>query len=243
MSEYDRLIKQGIDKQKALALAIAATESAQADLNETLKDPDVKEMISENTAAIIDGHMAMNQAEGGWTDFQLKAKDALAAIKSGLEGLAGNMTDVFYDMFTGVTSVMDGLKSMANMVFQLIAKALIKYYVVQPIINALTGGLGGWFGKLFGLAQGGMAIGGRPTIVGENGPELMVPSGNTRVFSNAQSRNMMGDGSSGEPIIINFNVSAIDSRSGTQFIMKNQDAINGMVQEAFNRRGRAGPFG
>ena len=84
--------------------------------------------------------------------------------------------------------------------------------------------------------------GGKASIVGENGPEIIAPAGNTRVFSNAQSRGMMG-GDSGPPVELNININAIDSKTGTQFIMDNGQVITGLVQQAFNRRGRQGPMG
>ena len=246
MSEYDRLVAAGVEKQKALEQAIKNTEVAQSNLNETLKDQEVVVAIKEQHQELYDMWKTLGGTQEGWTNFSDKAKDALTSIKSGLEGLADNMTSVFYNMFTGVTSVMDGLRSMANMVFEMIAQALIKYYIVQPLIGALTG-CGGLFGGLFGFLgglfhQGGLAPGGKASIVGENGPEIIAPAGNTRVFSNAQSRNMLG-GSGGDQVVINFNVSAIDTQSGGEFIMTQENAITGLIQEAFNRRGRQGPYG
>ena len=115
----------------------------------------------------------------------------------------------------------------------MIAQVLIKTYIVRPLL-AMMG---------IGFAQGGLAPGGNPAIVGENGPELIVPSSNTRVFSNSQSKGMLNASSDSAPVTVNFNINAIDSQSGTEFIMEQETMITGMVQDAFSKRGRSGPYG
>ena len=41
----------------------------------------------------------------------------------------------------------------------------------------------------------------------------------------------------------NNNIYSIDSQSGVEFLMEQEGAITGIVQDAFNRRGRSGPYG
>jgi hypothetical protein len=70
--------------------------------------------------------------------------------------------------------------------------------------GALTKGLGGLVkgvGKIFGFAEGGRPPLGRPSIIGERGPELWVPDGPGRIYSNRDSQNILG----GDGGAVNFN--------------------------------------
>ena len=42
---------------------------------------------------------------------------------------------------------------------------------------------------------------------------------------------------------VNFTINAIDTRSGVEFLVQNKSTITGVVQQAFNQRGKAGPLG
>lgn len=78
-----------------------------------------------------------------------------------------------------------------------------------------------------GRAAGGKVIGGQPYIVGENGPELIVPHGSGgTVIPNNRLSSMMNNGGGvtyNGPYIANM--SAIDTQSGIQFLAKNKSAI------------------
>ena len=161
-----------------------------------------------------------------------KAVKVSDAIAGGFRGMAGSIGDTFYDMFTGVVGVFDGLRNIAAMVFQMIAKAVIQTMIVKPLL------------AMMGFQHGGLAAGGRPAIVGENGPELIVPSGNTRVFSNSQSKGILSDGNgNGGPLTVNFNLNAVSTRDGVEFLIENKNIITNVIQEAYHTIGRAGPLG
>lgn len=237
--QYDLLIAEGVANQKALEMAIKRTEAAQKSLNDT-NNNETTEAMANVTDSIMDQHMALNKVEYKWTEFELAARDAAMAIKSGLENMAGEMTDVFYDMFSGVVGVMDGLRSIAQSIFKMIAKAIINTMIVKPIISMMTGGLSS---LIPGLAGGGLAAGGNATLVGENGPEIIAPAGNSRVFSNSQSERMMGGQDMSEPLTVNFNLNAVSTRDGIEFLLENKNTMISVIQEAYHNRGRAGPLG
>lgn len=72
-----------------------------------------------------------------------------------------------------------------------------------------------------------------PTIVGENGPELFIPSRSGTVVPNAQ----MGQAMSGGPSVVYngpyiANMSAIDTQSGMQFLAKNKQSVWAANQSA-----------
>ena len=73
-------------------------------------------------------------------------------------------------------------------------------------------------------------------MVGERGPEMFIPNTTGQVVSNEQ----MGPG---RETIVNFNINAIDTQTGMEFLLKNKPQIIGMVSQAHNQRGRAGITG
>jgi lambda family phage tail tape measure protein len=97
-----------------------------------------------------------------------------------------------------------------------------------------TGSTGESYGSIMigARAGGGDIAGGSPYLVGENGPELVVPKGNGTVIPNNQLGSMMG----GPQIVYNGpyiqNMSAIDTQSATQFLSKNKQAVWSANQSA-----------
>ena len=102
-----------------------------------------------------------------------------------------------------------------------------------------TGGAstpGGAYGASYqAFAGGGDLTPGMPTIVGENGPELVVPQTGGTVIPNNKLADVMG-GSGGPAVHYNgpyiANMSAIDTQSATQFLAANQNAVWGAYQNA-----------
>ena len=115
----------------------------------------------------------------------------------------------FTDAITGAKNFADAIKSMAKSVIDSLIRILVQKYLVDAAFNAitgggggggLTGGGGGGGGGLPQFANGGVATGGRPAIVGEKGPELFIPSTTGRVVPNDQ----LGGG--GVTVVQNINV-------------------------------------
>lgn len=115
----------------------------------------------------------------------------------------------------GFTSLIDGsqkaseaMKNMAKSIINSLIQMFIQYKIVEPMFEALFGGktgggggaLGSLFSSIFKRERGGPVSGGRPYIVGERGPELMVPAGNGTVVPN----NALGG--SGVTVVQNINV-------------------------------------
>jgi len=119
--------------------------------------------------------------------------------------------------------------------------------ISQSLGSSLHGGGGGSkgsavgsffktvIGGLFGRASGGPVSNGRSYIVGENGPEMFTPNSNGNI-----ARNNGGAGGGG--LTVNFNLSSIDSRSGTEFIIEQKNQIVGMINQAYQKRGRQGIY-
>ena len=255
LGEYDRLEKdlmsRHFGKNQAIftvakPMAITRATKSMKEYNEKLVEANELEetnrlIMQQLTEDYNNGTSSLIQTADAMQHFGIqsdtavgKAASVASSIKSGFAGMADSVTGTFFDMFTGVTSAFDGLRSIARSVFSMISQVLIKAYIVKPLL-AMMG--------IPMFAQGGLAAGGAPAIVGENGPELIVPSSNTRVFSNSQSKGILNASSDSQPVTVNFNINAIDSQSGVEFLMEQEGAITGIVQDAFNRRGRSGPYG
>ena len=121
-----------------------------------------------------------------------------------------NFTQAFVDGVTGAKSFGDSIRNLAKSVVDSLIKMLVQYYLTEPLFRALSGGIGSFFdGGSFGKgfmdnlktrATGGPVSGGTPYLVGERGPELMVPAGNGSVVPN----NALGG--SGVTVVQNINV-------------------------------------
>ena len=170
----------------------------------------------------------------------------------------------------GKASLSD-FSSFVNKVLEDIAAMIIQKRITDPLIEGILGGLGGTkggggiggligglignagtgtpaggfsfgnifssIGSFFGLANGGIAKGNKPYLVGERGVEMFIPNTTGQVVSNEQLMN------GGRETIVNFNINAIDTQTGMEFLLKNKPQIIGMVSQAHNQRGRAGITG
>jgi hypothetical protein len=177
----------------------------------------------------------MTEGMGATGDSMVETiKGAGSKMVDWMSNAAGGITDIFSGMG-------DSLGSIFSNVFSWIKDGIGN---IGSSLGGLSGAGGGsMFGDIFGSIGSflGFADGGRPpvgqaSLVGEKGPELFVPdSGGTVVPNN-------GTGGSNDPLVVNFNLNAIDTMTGTQFLLQNKPAIVNMIGEAYNKRGRRGPL-
>ena len=81
------------------------------------------------------------------------------------------------------------------------------------------------------MASGGSVGKGKPTIVGERGPELFIPNSSGQITQNARG---MGRGSAN----VTFNINTIDSRGFDQALIENRGTITSIINNALTERGR-----
>lgn len=132
--------------------------------------------------------------------------------KLGDQAITG-LGDSFTSAITGAKKFSDAIRNMAKSVVDSLIRMLIQKYIVDAAFGAITAGMGG-LTKQDGVfqaynqavpisgkkAMGGPVAGGRPYLVGERGPELMIPSGNGSIVPN----NKLGGG--GVTVVQNINV-------------------------------------
>ncbi len=97
------------------------------------------------------------------------------------------------------------------------------------IFSSIFSGIGSIFGGFF--SQGGYLSSGKVGIVGESGPELISGPANITPMDEA-----------GGTTQVVFNINAIDTQTGTQFLLDNKKQIEGIIQNAYTRRGRQGIY-
>jgi len=99
-----------------------------------------------------------------------------------------------------------------------------------PTVGAPMGGFNP-FGFLT-RAAGGPVSSSRSYLVGERGPELFNPTSSGSITSTDEVNN--GNGT------VVFQLNAVDTQTGVEFLLKNKPQIINMVSQGFNQRGRQG---
>ena len=150
---------------------------------------ELKELQDINTQERLRGVLIKQNAE--------KAKELNNAFKKIGEDIGSGITDALVGAIEGTRSLGEAARSILND----IASSLLRI----GINAALTGLFGGTkIGGFLGFANGGRPPVGRPSIVGEKGPELFIPKTSGTIIPN----NQIGRAGGGIVNNINVNVSA-----------------------------------
>ena len=189
------------------------------------------------------------------TSFVIGWENAMTKFVQNSEGLGQVGSDAFNSLVSNMGNAIDNFVKTGKASFKDFAKSLIqdimamilKFQAMQLLMmglksmgvgspsigepSSLLSGIAGIMGGGSGKASGGDID--RPTIVGENGPEIFIPSRRGTVIPNIQASQAM----SGQPSIV-YNgpyiasMSAIDTQSATQFLVQNKAAIWAANQSA-----------
>ena len=189
-----------------------------------------KQMV-ENTSGAAGGMIDIMKSAGS------SIVDAMGGAADGIGGIFTNMGSGLMDSMSGVFDwIMKGIGSIGS------SLGTSGGGLFDSIAGIFSGGSGGGLfdgiASIFGFAEGGRPPVGRTSLVGEQGPELFVPDSSGTIVPNDQ----MGQQSKNDAIVVNFNLNAIDTMTGTQFLLQNKPAIVNMIGEAYNKRGRRGPL-
>ena len=124
-----------------------------------------------------------------------RAQENADALKAKYEELDNTFRNGLVD---GIIAAVEGTKSLADSLVGVI-KQMAKLILQQKLLNALKGFS---FTSILGFANGGRPPVGRPSIVGENGPELFVPGRAGTIIPNDQ----LGGGG-GTSVVVNVDAS------------------------------------
>jgi phage-related minor tail protein len=157
------------------------------------------------------------------------------------------MTNAFQGMEDALVKFVTTGKLDFSSLAQSIITDLVRIQIQQSVMKPLTAAMGGGdilgsLGSLLGFrAAGGPIDAGSPYIVGEKGPELIIPNNSGTVVPN----HALGGGGSvtvNQPIVINAQNASAETVGMIRAMMPNMIAenkrvIEGVIQQAMARRG------
>lgn len=180
-AEQDKLRQAGIAIYEATRTPLERLNAEQERLNKLLE----KGVISWDvySRAMLDASEDFDRA--------IPASEEVDKMSSAAKELGMTFSSAFEDAVIGgkkLRDVFDGL-------LQDIARIVLRRSVTEPLAAAIGGfDWGGLFGSIFGArANGGPITAGMPYLVGERGPELIVPSTSGKVLPNHALRGTGSD--------------------------------------------------
>ena len=89
--------------------------------------------------------------------------------------------------------------------------------------------------------RGGNLITGGPALVGEDGPELIVPKQPSTVIPREVADAVEGlGGANNAPVNVNFNITTTDAKGFDSLLVERRSTIVGIINQAMNTRGKTG---
>ena len=174
---------------------------------------------------------------------KLLQQSGIAGARAAYEAIAQSMTPYMMAqnqvnaLWGNMSSAIDNFVENGKFSFSDFATSIIKDLLkiemkaaamnLWKIMGAGGGGGGGFWssvGSILGFANGGSPPVGKPSIVGEKGPELFVPKSAGTIIPNGAT--------GGSQIINNYNISAIDAKSVAQLFAENRRLLLGSVRAA-----------
>jgi len=219
------------NKLAALGKNVTAADDARANREiqqaKTVADAKVKilqDQIAKEKALREDASAGAAQA----IESIARSFDPFQQAQMQVNSLFGNMSsaiDTFVD--TGKFKFGDFARS--------VIQDLIKIELKSQASKLLSSmfGSGGLLSSIFGgfFAEGGQPPVGKPSVVGEKGPELFIPKTAGTIIPNNQMGSS-GAGGSGNNTYITNNINAVDAKSVAQLFAENRKVLFGTVELA-----------
>jgi hypothetical protein len=236
--QLQTLYEKSVDPLKDVKDQIAlGTESLKEFYDELVKNKILSDEITfENWTAGIQG--VIDQKED-FVTMQSEMKDAIAST-------AHAFTNDFVNSLMEGESALESFKNFAKNLVSQIISIFLEMAVVNEILNAVFGLTGAnRFSTLSNPnptdnnAGGGKVQKGRPTWVGERGPEIFVPNTGGTIMNNMNSKNAMGGGAVVVNQSINFATGVVPTVRAevTKMLPQISDVTKGAVLEAAVRGG------
>lgn len=217
--------------KKANAFADKLVKTGLAAINATAKITETNEAAAE----LGNNFIGLDKFGTGFAKVFNEGADKFADLEKLGENVANTLETGLTDAFINIRTGAEGLKDTMDQIAKAIISELIRIFIVQKAVGAVTG--------FFGIeprASGGPVTSGRPYLVGEKGPELFVPGQSGGIVPN-NGLAMAGGGTTN--VNITYDIKAFDSKDATAAIAEQAPTIVGIVEQSFNKRGRRGPLG
>jgi hypothetical protein len=199
------------------SLALQQLHAGELELQEGVNDAleEGNDLIADMGEIAIDEITAVNEAWREQSEIMREEAEARAAEIKGI------FDDGIFAAFE------DGADAMLDYWADTLKKMAIQAAATE-FFNMGGGGIGKAFSSLFGFADGGRPPMGRPSIVGERGPELFVPDGTGTIIPNHK----LGGGGG-----LTINVDARGAQKGVaeQIVEAMRAFAPTMVREAVNQ--------
>jgi len=176
----------------------------------------------------------MNDAFKGWAS---EWSSTLNEVLWDSEATFGDIATSFGKMITQMMlqkSIIEPLADGSSRFFTTLMSNMFGTY--GGAATAGSAGSGGAAGLAGAREFGGPVSGGKSYLVGERGPEIFSPSSSGTIIPNHR----MGGGGGGDNLNLYITINALDSKSVNQALGQHAGQIVGMVQKAYQKRGKGG---
>ena len=206
-------------------------------------------LTPERAKQLQDGLDAIAQGYKGITEAQLANLDASRTWQAGWDEAFANYRDnaqntaeqskTYFETFTkGVEDVFVKFVQTGKLSFKDLANSMIAEFARIQAKKMLAGlmdmgggsGFGsilGGIGKIFGFADGGNPPVGRPSIVGERGPELFIPKSAGTIIPN----NQLGMGGQVINNAVTYSIQAVDASSFRTLLARDPEFIHNVAEQ------------
>ncbi len=186
-------------------------------------------------------------------EVMVEFRDELAKVEQVATGVANEVSkvgDTLVDAFLrGKAGALDFKNILRELIIS-IQKTIIQTLILDQVNKFVKNAITGIFAPkvpspttLPGQAGGGTAQQGQPTLVGERGPELFVPSSAGSIKNNADTKQMVGGGGGGVSITQNLNFAVGVTNTVRAEVMNMLPAIQqSTVQAVADAKQRGGKF-
>lgn len=165
-----------------------------------------------------------------------KTKDKLKPLAAQFDTLMKNgLVDSMTEFMTGTKNAKDAFKDFAGSIATEMTK-LVNNKIVTQLFNMVTekgsstSMFGDFFAGIFGQRAAGGSVGNRPTLVGENGPELFLPGGSGYIMNSPKTA-QLGNNGGGNNIIQNINIVTRDKQSFTYSATQSMEMITKQLRK------------
>ena len=185
----------------------------------------INTLISKNTNSTKDlrEQIALLKKVGNDSELFAGAQEALVALEHQLRmetepvfasfveaatGLGDGITSLFQKMVEGTKVTLNDFKAMIRQTVAQVIAQIFRLTIVNAVLNSIFPALGlptATFSSLLGRNTGGAISPNRPYLVGERGPELIVPNSAATVMNSNNTRSALSSGD-GVTVVQNINV-------------------------------------